>query len=476
MPEYRTIPISLSFTNTDWALVVGGGNIAFQKIRWLRSFQLNVEVRSPALIESISSLVQSGQVRWSKGNYEGITNPYIFVIAATADNNVNQQIHQDAISAQVPVNVVDQPQLCDFFVPSTISQGNLHVAVSTNANSPALCARLRKEITHLIPANYDQYTTLLGVAREEVRRRVPDEARRIAIHRYLASAKTASTFGEVDEATREQWFLKCVEEQIATHQKEQNPPGTVYLVGAGPGDCGLLTLKGMRVLVAADAVLHDGLVNPQLLESLDAEVERYDTSKRAGCALHNQEDINALMVSLSLQGKTVCRLKGGDPAVFGRLTSEARALAHHQIPFELVSGVSAAIAALAYAGIPVTDRDCASYFQVVTGHEAAEKTNSRVNWSQVAQSEGTVVFLMGVHRLEGIANQLLGHGCDAETPVAVISKGTLPAQQVFETTLEKAASGKMNWSHVSRPALIVVGKVVQLRQELSWFLPPLQRK
>ena len=243
--------------------------------------------------------------------------------------------------------------------------------------------------------------------------------------------------------------------------------GKVYLVGAGPGDPGLLTVRGLELLHRAQVVVYDQLVNPFLLEEASPAAIRIFVGKQAGCHSVAQEEINQTLSEHARLGDEVVRRKGGDPFVFGRGGEEAEALADAEIPFEIVPGVSSAIAVLAYAGIPVTHRKFASSFAVVTGHET-RKRQASVDWAKLATAVDTLVILMGVKNLPQIASELASHGLSPETPVAVIRWGTTPAQETVSGTLADIA-GKA--SHLKSPAVIVVGKVVGLRSRLDWFTP-----
>jgi len=241
--------------------------------------------------------------------------------------------------------------------------------------------------------------------------------------------------------------------------------GKVYLIGAGPGDPGLMTVRGLQLLRAAQVVVYDQLVNPVLLEEVAVKAERIFVGKQAGKHCIAQSEINEVLIGYATRGIDVVRLKGGDPFVFGRGGEEAEALADAGIPFEIVPGVSSAVAVPAYAGIPLTHRDFASSFAVVTGHEAL-KAKSSVDWSKLATAVDTLVILMGLHNLPAIVAKLRANGCPVETPVAVIRQGTTENQQAAIGTLadivEKSAGLKA-------PALIVVGAVVKLQRKLDWF-------
>jgi uroporphyrin-III C-methyltransferase len=244
--------------------------------------------------------------------------------------------------------------------------------------------------------------------------------------------------------------------------------GFVSLIGAGPGDPELITVKGLRRLRAAEVVIYDALANEGLLQECHVDAELIYAGKRAGQHHRTQEEINALLIAKARAGRLVARLKGGDPFVFGRGGEEAAALAEAGIAWEVVPGVSSAIAAPAYAGIPVTDRGAASSFTVITGHEDPQRPASRINWQVLAQSSDTLIVLMGLTRLASIAEQLIAHGRAPETPAAVIRQGSTPDQETVVGTLATIAEDVAR-AELGAPATLVVGEVVRLRQRLSWF-------
>jgi len=244
--------------------------------------------------------------------------------------------------------------------------------------------------------------------------------------------------------------------------------GTVYLVGAGPGDAGLFTRRGAELLARADVVVYDALVNPDLLRLAPKSAEFIYGGKRAAAHAIPQEELNQLLVSKAKEGKTVVRLKGGDPYIFGRGGEEAEELAAAKVPFEVVPGVSSFVAGPNYAGIPVTHRDHCSSFTVLTGHEDPTKDESSIDWAQLAKSTGTKVVLMGVERIRRIAEQLIAHGMAAETPVALVRWGTTGRQQSIEGTLANIAD-VVDKAKFAAPAVTIIGGVVKLRGKLNWF-------
>ena len=244
--------------------------------------------------------------------------------------------------------------------------------------------------------------------------------------------------------------------------------GKVYLVGAGPGDPGLITQKGLESLTQADVIIYDHLLDERLLDSAPLSAERIYVGKWSGEHTREQEEINQLLVRKAKEGKSVVRLKGGDPFVLGRGGEEAEALKDNNIPFEIVPGVSSAVAVPAYAGIPVTHRGLASSFAVITGHEDPGKESPSIAWEKLATGVDTLVFLMGMQNLPKIVSRLIEHGRSPDTPVAVIKEGTSPGQETVVGCLANIVA-KVEEHHLSPPAVVVVGEVVGLRDKLSWF-------
>ncbi|AVF27624.1 porphyrin biosynthesis protein HemD [Paenibacillus larvae subsp. larvae] len=244
--------------------------------------------------------------------------------------------------------------------------------------------------------------------------------------------------------------------------------GKVYLVGAGPGDPKLITLKGLEAIQKADVIVYDRLASPRLLKHRKPGAGTIFVGKHPDKHMMKQEDINRLLVNLALEGKIVVRLKGGDPSIFGRVGEEAEQLKEHRIPYEMIPGITSAIAVPAYAGIPVTHRDFTSTFAIVTGHEYPNKTYSKLDWEHLAKGIGTIVFLMGVANLSNICERLISHGKSPDTPAAIICMGTWMEQETITGTL-RTISGKALEANFTSPAVIIIGEVVRLRDKLSWF-------
>jgi len=244
----------------------------------------------------------------------------------------------------------------------------------------------------------------------------------------------------------------------------------VYLVGAGPGDPGLITVKGLAALRNADVVVYDYLANPALLQEVKESTQKIYVGKSAGTHTLSQQEINQLLVKHAREGKIVVRLKGGDPFVFGRGGEEAEALVEHGICWEVIPGVTSAVAVPAYAGIPITHREYSSMFTVVTGNEGVKGSETAFDWEALVRLEGTLIFLMGVSKLSFITQQLIQYGCSESTPVAVIRWGSMPDQETVIGTLSTIVE-LVQQAQLKPPAVIVVGKVVQMAHQLQWFDP-----
>jgi uroporphyrinogen III methyltransferase/synthase len=244
--------------------------------------------------------------------------------------------------------------------------------------------------------------------------------------------------------------------------------GKVYLVGAGPGDPGLITVKGLACLKQADVVIYDRLVEESLLKETRPEAEKIYVGKADRYHILEQDSINQLLLEKAQEGKVVVRLKGGDPFILGRGAEEAGILTRHGIPFEVVPGVTSASAVPAYAGIPVTHRDVASSFAIITGHKASSAGEPKISWDKLATGADTLVILMGMRNLAEIVDQLIRHGRSPSTPIAVITQGTTRRQRCLVGTLEDIV-GKVKSENLQPPSVIVVGNVVHLRDHLRWF-------
>jgi uroporphyrin-III C-methyltransferase/precorrin-2 dehydrogenase/sirohydrochlorin ferrochelatase len=387
------------------------------------------------------------------------------VIVATSHRAVNRWIAKLSDARGIPVNVVDDREASRFIVPAIIDRDPVLVAISTGGTSPVLARRLRERLEGLVPKNIGALALWLRALRKTARRRLRDVDTRRRFFEAVVDGAAARRF----EAGDLQGAQRIAQTLLAAASSGPRALGQVTLVGAGPGDPELLTLKALRALQDADVILHDRLVSDAVLDLARRDATRISVGKAAGGIGSTQAQINQLLIEHAAAGKRVVRLKGGDPFIFGRGGEELEALAQAQINFSVVPGVTAAAGCAAYAGIPLTHRDYAHSVTFVTGH--ADKDGKEPDWRALAQPGMTAVFYMGLARIDHIVAKLIEHGAPADLPAGLIAQGTLPEQRVVTATLATLAAAAKQ-SKLQSPALLVVGKVVALHSSLAWFNSP----
>jgi uroporphyrin-III C-methyltransferase/precorrin-2 dehydrogenase/sirohydrochlorin ferrochelatase len=380
-------------------------------------------------------------------------------IAATSDPAVNEAVSAAARALRIPVNVADDAALSSFIMPSVIDRQPLQIAISSAGNSPVLARKVRTMIEAAVPFGIGRLAALIGRFRGLSKERIADPEARRRFWEAVVDGPIADMVLSGNENAAP---------ALETALRDSSLPlnGFVSLVGAGPGDPELLTLRALRVMQAASVVLYDHLVSPALVELARRDAERIYVGKERDNHALPQGEINALMVRLAGEGKRVVRLKGGDPFIFGRGGEEIEALLGHGIAFEVVPGITAAAGASAYAGIPLTHRDYAQSCIFVTGH--LKNGSAQLDWQALTRPNQTVAVYMGVGALEQICLGLLEHGMPASMPAAVVEKATLAAQRVVVATL-KDISEKAKAERIGPPAMLIVGEVVRLRSRLAWF-------
>jgi uroporphyrin-III C-methyltransferase/precorrin-2 dehydrogenase/sirohydrochlorin ferrochelatase len=459
-------PIFLRLTSEP-VVVIGGGEVAARKIELLLRAGARVTVIAPELTAALRKQVIGGRIEHIAAEFQPEhLNGARLAIAATSRKSVNAWVAHQADRRNIPVNVVDDRELSRFIVPAIVDRSPVVVAIGSSGDAPVLTRRLREKLEIFLPQRLGVLAQLAGKLRAVVKARVGDSgARRRYWEKFFDGAIASDVLaGRVDANSDE--VARRVDETFAASATRGQPAGEVALVGAGPGDPGLLTLRALRAMQNADVVLYDRLVSAEVLDLARRDAERIYVGKAAGKAHVSQEEINALLVKLAQAGKRVCRLKGGDPFVFGRGGEELEALAAHGIRFEVVPGISAAAGCAAYAGIPLTHRDHAQALTFVTGHCKGE--TAKVDWELLARPGQTSVFYMGLGRLDSIVAELRAHGVPAERAAAVIEHGTQPKQRVITGTLTDLAE-KVRAAGVESPALLIVGEVTRLHQTLHWF-------
>lgn len=441
-------------------VVIGGGEVAARKTDVLLDAGARVRVVAPQIKAGIAQLegIEAITARYELKHLDGA----VLVIAATDDATVNAQVSQDAQARNLPVNVVDAPELCSFIMPAILDRSPMMVAFSSGGASPVLTRMLRGKLETIIPQNYSRLASFAERFRNAVKQRVSNPSKRRIFWENVFDGIIAEKVLTGDEASAE----AMLQQMLADEDNIQR--GEVYLVGAGPGDPDLLTFRALRLMQKADVVVYDNLVAKPILDMTRRDAERiYVGKKRADHALP-QEEINLLLVKLAQEGKRVLRLKGGDPFIFGRGGEEIEELAAHGIPFQVVPGITAAAGVASYAGIPLTHRDHAQACVFVTGHLKDGSMN--LDWELLARPRQTVVVYMGLHGLDMLCAKLIEHGLPASTPIAIVQQGTTQNQRVVTGTLQDLPQ-KQEIAQLQAPTLIIVGGVVTLREKLSWFEP-----
>ncbi|CND35525.1 siroheme synthase CysG [Yersinia pseudotuberculosis] len=439
-------------------LIVGGGEVAARKIELLHRAGAQVWVVAQTLSSELEQQYQDGRIHWLAQDFlpEQLDNVFL-VIAATNDTVLNAAVFAAADQRCILANVVDDQPLCSFIFPSIVDRSPLVVAISSSGQAPVLARILREKLEALLPTRLSDMAAIAGRWRGRVKQHMASigERRRFWEHAFSGRFASLISRGQLTEAENEL--------QLSL-EGQHRALGEVALVGAGPGDAGLLTLRGLQVMQQADVVLYDHLVSPEVLDLVRRDAERICVGKRAGAHSVTQEATNQLLVTLAQQGKRVVRLKGGDPFIFGRGGEELQVVAQAGIPFQVVPGVTAAAGATAYAGIPLTHRDHAQSVTFITGH--CRPDGDDLDWQALARGHQTLAIYMGTVKAAAISQQLIAHGRSSTTPVAVIGRGTRVDQQVLIGTLAQLESLAQQ---APTPALLVIGEVVNLHHQIAWF-------
>lgn len=452
-------PISLKLQQQR-CLIVGGGHIAYRKALLLAKAGAKIDVLAPEIDDNLLQLVQQSQGQYVQDVFSSSTalRHYRLVIAATDNNRVNQQVFAACEAENVLVNSVDDPPHCRFMVPAIIDRSPLVISVASNGTSPVLSRQIRTQLESSIPHGMGKLAEFSGQWRAAVKQKIVNpEERRIFWEELYASPLKEQVFNDNLDAANQ-----SIQHALA---EWQTPKGEVYLVGAGPGDPELLTLKALRLMQQADVVIYDRLVSAPILELCRRDAEKVYVGKARSNHAVPQEGINALLVKYAQAGKRVCRLKGGDPFIFGRGGEEIQELYEAGVSFQVVPGITAASGCAAYAGIPLTHRDYAQSVRFLTGH--LKEGSPELPWSELVYENQTLVLYMGLVGLESICEKLIAHGQRADMPVALISKGTTPEQKVVVGTLANIAS-KVEQHQIQAPTLTIIGEVVNLREQLKW--------
>lgn len=455
------LPLFFNLQNRP-VLLIGGGDVGLRKARLLIRAGARVHLVSREVHPELQQLLaeQQGQLlagEYQKEQLQGVA----LVIAATDDEELNRRVHQDCVAENLPVNVVDNPPLCTFVFPAILDRSPLVIGISSGGKAPVLARLLRAKLESLIPTRYSDLGQLAGRFRDAVKQRFGDinQRRKFWENTFEGTVAERVFNGQMQQA-------EALLQQQLDQADTRTPVGEVYLVGAGPGDPELLTFKALRLMQQADVVLYDRLVSPEVLDLCRRDAEMIYVGKKRNNHAVPQPDINRLLVEKAQAGHRVVRLKGGDPFVFGRGGEELEELKAAGVPFQVVPGITSANACSAYAGIPLTHRNYAQSVKLITGQ--LKNRTSDLNFAEMVQPNQTLVFYMGLHTLELIVEGLLQHGKPADTLIALVSQGSTPQQRVLTGTLADIVAQQAE-AQLEAPAIIIVGEVVALQQQLAWF-------
>ncbi|MBT8146639.1 MAG: siroheme synthase CysG [Gammaproteobacteria bacterium] len=461
------LPVFLDVKDRQ-CLLVGGGEVALRKARLLVRAGARLKVVAESIGDGLNQLLETGrhEARTGQFSVEDLAD-VVLVVAATDDEAVNRQVSSHANSLSIPVNVVDQPALCTMIFPAIVDRSPVVVAISSSGSSPVLIRQIKELLEVQLPGATGQLAQLLSEYRQTVKERIGSFDARIRFWESILDSDCPELVysGQLEQA-------RSRIESLLEGSSAEPPKGEVYLVGAGPGDPDLLTLKALRLMHKADVVLYDRLVSEAVLNKVRPDAERFYVGKERSTHQVPQDRINELLVEQALQGRRVLRLKGGDPFIFARGGEEMVSLIEHDIPFQVVPGITAALGCASYAGIPLTHRDHAHSVQFLTGHFKSREDEPE--WQTLTGEGQTLVFYMGLMNLATICERLIEHGLSPDKPAALIQKGTTEDHQVVVADLT-SLTGQVAQKGIRAPTLLIVGDVVKLREKLNWFEPDTAR-
>ena len=446
-------------------LIVGGGSVAERKLDLLIKAKADITVISLEFSDYILDLAKTHNIRCVKKEYSNKIleeYKYNFVISATNDVSLNERVAKDCKKYNIIVNVVDQPEICDFIFPSILERGDITVAVSTGGASPVLARVLRTKLETMVPGSYGKLAEIVSANRIKVR----EKMKRFSSNKIFWEKMLNGKFLELVLSGKTDEAKSFLDEQIENFDEDIANQGEVYLVGAGPGDPDLLTFKALRLMQQADIALYDRLVHPSIVDLIRRDAIKIYVGKERDNHVVRQEEINELLVKYAKEGKKVLRLKGGDPFFFGRGGEEIETLADEKVAFQVVPGITSASGCSTYSGIPLTHRDYAQSCIFVTGHLKEGKLE--LDWEKLIQENQTIVFYMGLVSIDIICEQLIQHGLSELTPCALIQQGTTNTQKEFISILKDMPT-VVKTKKPKAPTIFIIGGVVALRDKLKWY-------
>lgn len=461
-------------------LVIGGGAVAERKIEALLDTGALIRVLADTLTPTIQQWAESRQltVKQQKLSIDASLSNQLnrwrlrlevrkawLVIAATDDHSLNAHISRLGARFRILTNVVDDMPLTQFHVPAVMQRGPMQAAISSAGVAPALARRMRAQLETLMDESTGELAGLLAAWRGRIKQAIPDVSVRRQWYDNLLDGELPDLIKTQQRDAAEQ-LLQASLTKVTTLLTKKPPQGRVILVGAGPGDPGLLTIQALRELQQADVIVHDRLVSDEVLNLARRDADRILVAKRAGYHETTQDQIHDILLREAKLGKRVVRLKGGDPFVFGRGGEELQILQEHGIVFSVVPGVSAALACGAYAGIPLTHRDYAQSVRLVTAH--CQQSMDKLDWAAMAEDSQTLAVYMGVGQLSLLRECLLAHGRTRHTPFALVENGSRPEQRVISGILDELPEIAQQFD-VKSPSILFLGEVAGLAGQLHWY-------
>lgn len=450
----RYFPLCLRLKDSA-CLVAGGGEIALRKVKLLLRSGASITIVAPELHSELAALSAKGDITHLAEEFSPahISNTTRLVIAATSKRSINHLVAESAAAKGVFCNVVDDRDLSTAIMPAIVDRSPLVIAISSGGESPVMTTRVRQQLEQMFPPAFGRLVEFAGKWRDKVKTRFPDTNLRRRFWQEIFSGPIANQVMQGEEAT-----ASVEMDQQLQQQGDNNQNGFAWIIGAGPGDAELLTLKAARVLAQADVVLHDRLVSPDVLEMVRRDAEFISVGKTAGKPSISQQEINTLLIDKVNEGLRVCRLKGGDPFIFGRGGEETEALQDAGLPWQVIPGITAAIGSAASGGIPLTHREVARSVLFLTASTGSEFAP---DWQAIAKAADTLVMYMAVSKLETVCKQLINAGKAADHPVLVIENGTTDRERMLRGTL-----GTINRlakdAEIVSPAILMVGEVTEL--------------
>jgi len=441
-------------------LVVGGGEIAERKIKLILKANAIIHVLAKEFSEQVDALIKIHKLKKIKSEVRlsDLSKAYSLIIAATNSKRTNKDLYRFAQKHNILINVVDEPALCTCTFGSIVERGDLVVAISSGGNAPVFARQLREKIESILPQSTKFLIEFSGNMREKVAKTFKQFNKRRVL--WETFYEHLSTYKNLDFYQQKSFFNKLL------NQYKKLQTGEVFLVGAGPGDPELLTIRALHLLQKADICIYDNLVSKEILELVRRDAHMIYAGKLRDNHTIQQNEINKLLIKYAKKGLRVLRLKGGDPFIFGRGGEEISELMSQKIKFQVVPGITSASGVSAYAGIPLTHRDFSQSCIFITGHEKDGELN--INWERLNTQNQTIVIYMGLYSLAKITTNLIAVGMSRNMPIAVVQEGTTQNQKVLVSTLSRVVK-KVADEKIKSPAILIIGNVVKLRKKIKWF-------